>query len=62
MERCEKHDLLNCKCKEPLAQYLVRQFTESPNDRVVRASVWAGDRAEHRVRDRGILGGEDTRR
>jgi len=40
MGRCAEHDLLNCKCKEPLASFLVRQFAESSNDRVVRVGAW----------------------
>lgn len=41
MNRCEAHDLLNCKCREPLSAYLVRQFRESPHVRVVRTG-WDG--------------------
>jgi hypothetical protein len=40
MERCTEHDLLNCRCREPLASFLVRQFQESSRDRVVRSASW----------------------
>ena len=44
MGRCAEHDLLNCKCSEPLASFLVRQFAESGVDRVVRVRSWvSGD-------------------
>lgn len=42
MNRCEAHDLLNCKCREPLAKFLSRQFAESPNGRVARTDRWGG--------------------
>ena len=56
MKRCTEHDLLNCKCRESLSTFLVRQFAESTNDRVVRAVVWAGDQPEPRVRAGGNVG------
>lgn len=41
MERCPAHDLINCKCREPLATWMVRQFAESISDGVVRSSTWS---------------------
>lgn len=61
MNRCEAHDLLNCKCRETLAAWMVRQFAESSNDRVVRNGLWSGDRDQPRVSDGRVLGGEGTR-
>ena len=44
MGRCAEHDILNCKCKEPLALFLVRQFAESSRERVARVGSWvSGD-------------------
>lgn len=44
MERCPEHDLINCKCREPLATFLVKQFAESVSDRVARTGAWhSGD-------------------
>lgn len=66
MERCETHDLLNCKCRETLASFLVRQFAESVSDRVDRGERWVStDRlgaVERGLLDGRILGGEDTSR
>lgn len=51
MERCATHDLINCRCREPLATFLVRQFAESQSDGVVRNSTWvAGDHFGNRDR------------
>ena len=62
MGRCSEHDLLNCKCKEPLALFLVRQFARSTHDRVDRKEQWLpNDRlgaVERRFLDGRILGGE----
>ena len=41
MERCPEHDLLNCKCRESLSTFLVKQFAESVSDRVDRFSTWS---------------------
>lgn len=35
MERCPEHDLLNCKCREPFADYIARRDRESDDVRVV---------------------------
>lgn len=62
MERCPEHDLLNCKCRETLSTFLVRQFAESISDRVERSGTWVprdgagrGDRRGFGP-DRGGLG------
>ena len=66
MGRCAEHDLLNCKCKEPLALFLVRQFRESSRERLDRKERWVSDdrlgAVGFGVSDGRILGGEDTRR
>lgn len=41
MERCSEHDLINCKCRKPLASWMVKQFAESVSDRVDRFSTWS---------------------
>jgi len=65
MERCTEHDILNCKCKEPLALFLVRQFAESVSDRVDRKERWVSDdrlgSVERRFFDGRFLGGKGTR-
>lgn len=54
MERCPAHDLLNCKCAEPLSTFLVRQFAESVSDRVERSGTWVPRDGAGRGDRRGV--------
>lgn len=65
MERCTEHDLINCKCRESLATFLVKQFAESNADGVVRSRTWnhiggSGDHDRGRDRDRGFRRGDEA--
>lgn len=65
MERCAQHDLINCKCRETLAAFLVRQFSESVSDGVVRTRTWvsvggAGHPDRGWDRDSGLGRGTET--
>jgi len=68
MERCTEHDLLNCKCRESLATFLVKQFAESGRDVVDRSGTWSArpdagrpdwrNPSDHRGRLGSINGGK----